>query len=128
MSTNPGVTTFPVASISCAPSTSTAPTAVMRPPSTATSAGRGAAPVPSTTRPLRITSSCMLPLVFGCNRCRATAYASAALHCATARLPFSSRCGPLSGPHRDEKGRSGDDALLAELGGTVGQAELGEDL
>src|SRR5690606_11186776 len=58
MSTNPGVTTRPSASISRRPRSGTSPTAVMRSPSTATSATRPGAPEPSTTKPLRMTRSC----------------------------------------------------------------------
>src|SRR5438067_6877270 len=60
MSTTPGVTTAPSASMRRRPSPSSAslPTAVMRSPSTATSARLGGAPVPSTTVPPAITRSC----------------------------------------------------------------------
>src|SRR5437763_1186113 len=60
MSTNPGVTTAPSASMRRRPSPSSAslPTAVMRSPSTATSARLGGAPVPSTTVPPAITRPC----------------------------------------------------------------------
>src|SRR5438067_8750085 len=59
MSTTPGVTTAPSASMRRRPSPSSAslPTAVMRSPSTATSARLGGAPVPSTTVPPLITRS-----------------------------------------------------------------------
>src|SRR6476646_7967428 len=59
MSTKPGVTSMPSASISRRPRVSTRPSSTIRPPSTATSAVRAGAPVPSTTVPPRITSSCM---------------------------------------------------------------------
>src|SRR3954471_23487806 len=58
MSTNPGVTSRPSASISRAPRPSTRPTSVTTPAATATSAVRAGSPVPSTTVPPRITSSC----------------------------------------------------------------------
>src|SRR5437588_2684999 len=59
MSTNPGVTSRPSASISRRAGPSTRPTSVMRPPDTATSAVRAGPPVPSTTVPPLITRSCM---------------------------------------------------------------------
>src|SRR5438270_13794982 len=59
MSTHPGVTSKPSASSSLRPCSSTEPTAVIAPSSTATSAVRAGAPVPSTTVPPRITTSCM---------------------------------------------------------------------
>src|SRR5215213_9672319 len=59
MSTKPGVTRRPAASISVRPGSVNSPTALITSPSTATSAGRLGAPVPSTTRPLRITRSCI---------------------------------------------------------------------
>src|SRR4051812_17915137 len=63
MSTQPGVTSIPSASIVRAPAgTSTfSSTATMRSPSIATSARRRAAPVPSTTVPPRITRSAAMP-------------------------------------------------------------------
>src|SRR3546814_20808984 len=57
MSTKPGVTSAPSASISRAPVCSPRPTATMRSPSTATSAVIGAPPVPSMTVPHRLTRS-----------------------------------------------------------------------
>ena len=57
MSTKPGVTVLPAASISRLPLASTLPTVVMRSASTAMSADLAAAPVPSTTVPLRMTRS-----------------------------------------------------------------------
>src|SRR5438477_11568875 len=57
MSTNPGVTNNPSASSSCRPRPSTRPTWVTMPSVMATSAVRAAAPVPSTTRPARMTRS-----------------------------------------------------------------------
>src|SRR3954447_23947075 len=60
MSTNPGVTSRPVASISRAPRSLTSPTIVMRSPSMATSARTGSAPDPSTTMPLRMTMSWLM--------------------------------------------------------------------
>src|SRR4051812_47733921 len=59
MSTQPGVTMRPSASTVRLAVPSTSPTATMRSPSTAMSARRAGAPVPSTSRPLRITRSCM---------------------------------------------------------------------
>src|SRR5664279_2532482 len=56
----PGATTSPSASITCcAASPGRRPIAVTLPPYTATSAGRPGSPVPSTTRPPRISRSCM---------------------------------------------------------------------
>ena len=60
MSTNPGVTMQPSASIVRRPSPSTRPTATTRSPSMATSATCAGAPVPSTTEPLRMTRSCIV--------------------------------------------------------------------
>ena len=60
-STKPGVTVRPSASMTRpAPPASTSPTAVIRSPSTATSARRAGAPVPSTTVPSLITRSCAM--------------------------------------------------------------------
>src|SRR5688572_22555515 len=57
MSMNPGVTISPLASITRSASpVSPGPTAAMRSPSTATSAARAGAPLPSTTVPFRIRS------------------------------------------------------------------------
>src|SRR3954454_16038389 len=58
MSTKPGATTAPSASISRAPRPPTRPTSVIRPPVIAMSAVRRGPPVPSTTVPPRITTSC----------------------------------------------------------------------
>src|SRR5438270_9642998 len=57
MSTKPGVTSAPSASISSRPRPSTRPTSVMMPSVIPTSAVRADAPVPSTTVPPRITRS-----------------------------------------------------------------------
>ena len=57
MSTKPGVTSRPLASISSAPLPDTLPTAAILPSFTATSASRSAAPVPSATVPPRTTRS-----------------------------------------------------------------------
>jgi hypothetical protein len=57
MSTKPGVTIWPLASISSRPEPAIFPTSAMRPSRTATSASRGAEPVPSITDPLRTTRS-----------------------------------------------------------------------
>ena len=57
MSTNPGVTILPAASISRLPLPFTSPTATMRSPCTATSPWRRGAPVPSTIMPFRMTRS-----------------------------------------------------------------------
>jgi len=57
MSTKPGVTILPRASISSAPEPLMAPTAAIRPSFTATSASRPGAPEPSITVPPRITRS-----------------------------------------------------------------------
>src|SRR4030095_12922509 len=57
MATKPGVTIAPAASISWRPRVDTLPTSAILPPLTATSAVRGAAPVPSYTVPPRITRS-----------------------------------------------------------------------
>src|SRR4051812_15987192 len=57
MSTKPGVTRAPSASISRSPRSSMSPTATTLPPATPTSAVRGGAPVPSTTVPPRMISS-----------------------------------------------------------------------
>src|SRR5258706_13544577 len=62
MSTIPGSTSLPRASIVARAAPTSAPTALIRSPSTATSAARGAAPVPSTRVPPRITRSCMTSL------------------------------------------------------------------
>src|SRR3954451_12367717 len=58
MSTKPGVTSAPSASMVRRAAPSTAPTSVTRPSVIATSAVRAGAPVPSTTVPPRITRSC----------------------------------------------------------------------
>src|SRR3954452_11009037 len=58
MSTNPGVTSRPSASIVRLAVPSTRPSSVTTPPLTATSAVLAGAPVPSTTVPPRITRSC----------------------------------------------------------------------
>src|SRR4051812_38229680 len=60
MSTKPGVTTSPRASISSWPRCATSPTSAMTPSRIATSATKGAPPVPSTSVPLRMTSECIL--------------------------------------------------------------------
>src|SRR5690349_24909696 len=60
MSTNPGVTRRPSASISRSAEPSTRPTSVTMPSSIATSAVRAGAPVPSTTVPPRMITSCSL--------------------------------------------------------------------
>src|SRR5439155_21723294 len=57
MSTKPGVTSAPSASISCRPLPATRPTAVIIPSVMATSAVRASTPVPSTTVPPRMTRS-----------------------------------------------------------------------
>src|SRR5438045_1444676 len=59
MSTKPGVTSAPSASTSSRARPSTRPTSVTTPSVMATSAVRAGAPVPSTTLPPRITTSCM---------------------------------------------------------------------
>src|SRR3954470_11684452 len=84
MSTQPGVTSRPAASISSSPAGRSRPTSVMRPPSTAMSATYAGAPVPSTTVPLRITSSAMAdPLVRPVPRaCCAWALDAKAVHLA----------------------------------------------
>ena len=56
-SMNPGVTTWPSASMSVAPCSRIRPMVAMRPPAIPTSARYGAMPVPSTTVPLRMTTS-----------------------------------------------------------------------
>ena len=56
-SMKPGVTTCPSASISLAPRSPMGPTRAIRSPTTPTSARKAAAPEPSTTVPLRITTS-----------------------------------------------------------------------
>src|ERR1019366_4461237 len=66
MSTQPGVTIRPVASISRRPLAAMSPTALILSPSTATSARLGGAPVPSTTMPPRMTRSCIVPLPLFC--------------------------------------------------------------
>src|SRR3954471_10419899 len=58
MSTKPGVTIAPAASIVRLPEPDTLPTSVIRPPSMAMSAVNGSAPVPSTTVPPVMTMSC----------------------------------------------------------------------
>src|SRR5437764_14396865 len=60
MSTKPGVTIRPFASISVHPALAMVPIAAIRDPVTATSASNGSLPVPSTTRPLRTTRSKLL--------------------------------------------------------------------
>ena len=60
MSMKPGATTLPAASISSSAS-GTWPTTATRPSLSPTSATTGSAPVPSTTRPLRITRSSVIP-------------------------------------------------------------------
>src|SRR3954453_10042510 len=60
MSTKPGVTIRPVASISSCPEPVTDPPSAIRSPSTATSATNGSPPEPSTTVPPRTTRSCAL--------------------------------------------------------------------
>src|SRR4051794_3538379 len=60
MSTKPGVTSSPSASIVWRAGPSTRPTSVMTPPSTATSLVREGAPVPSTSVPPLTTRSCSL--------------------------------------------------------------------
>src|SRR4029077_9121387 len=63
---NPGVTIRPRASITRAASPARAgPTAAMRSPSTATSAGRAGAPLPSTTVPFRMRSDQAMALLGG---------------------------------------------------------------
>src|ERR1051325_7965730 len=57
MSTNPGVTSSPSASISSRPAAGTDPPSLITPPTTATSARNGSPPLPSTTVPLRRTRS-----------------------------------------------------------------------
>src|SRR6516162_505585 len=57
MSTKPGVTSLPLASISSAPAPATLPTSTILPPATAMSASKPGAPVPSITTLLRITRS-----------------------------------------------------------------------
>src|SRR5882757_2036868 len=57
MSTKPGVTMRHVASISVRPALAIVPIAAIRDPVTATSASTGSLPVPSTTRPPRMTKS-----------------------------------------------------------------------
>jgi hypothetical protein len=59
MSTQPGVTIMPAASISRRPLPATVPMAVIRPLSMAMSAVKAGVSAPSMIRPLRITSSCM---------------------------------------------------------------------
>ena len=59
MSTKPGVTSLPVASMVSRASPGTSPTMLMRPSSMATSARRAGAPVPSITLPPRMRRSCM---------------------------------------------------------------------
>ena len=66
MSTKPGVTTCPSASISRRPGPSTRPTSTILSPSTATSPVHPGAPVPSTTVPPRITRSCAMPSPLPC--------------------------------------------------------------
>src|SRR5690242_14979359 len=56
----PGATTRPEASIVLRAASFTSPTAAILEPEMATSARRPGAPVPSTTRPLRITRSCAM--------------------------------------------------------------------
>src|SRR6476469_6659962 len=69
MSTNPGVTSAPAASISRRPVPSTAPTSAITPSLMATSAVRDARPVPSTSAPPRITSSLVMhPFYHGLSR------------------------------------------------------------
>src|SRR6185503_7936528 len=63
MSTIPGSTSLPRASIASRASPRSWPTAEMRPFATATSALRGAAPLPSTRVPPRITRSCIRRLL-----------------------------------------------------------------
>src|ERR1700681_267352 len=57
MSTKPGVTSRPRASISSPPAPETVPIAAIRPPAIATAAPNGVPPVPSATVPPRITRS-----------------------------------------------------------------------
>ena len=64
MSTKPGVTDRPSASISSAPLPVTAPTASILPSLIATSPMKGVPPLPSMIVPPRITMSCMLATVF----------------------------------------------------------------
>src|SRR5512134_2706176 len=74
MSTQPGATILPVASISSLPGPTSAPTLLISPPSIATSAVRRAVPVPSTTVPPRMTRSCIavsLRVLFWRERIRA---------------------------------------------------------
>src|SRR5687767_14016071 len=59
MSTHPGVTSRPSASISWRPLPVTSPTSPMQAPSTATSPTLASAPVPSTTVPFLMATSCM---------------------------------------------------------------------
>ena len=59
MSTKPGVTSLPVASMVSRASPAAVPTLLMRPSSMATSARRAGAPVPSITLPPRMRRSCM---------------------------------------------------------------------
>src|SRR3954447_3418124 len=63
MSTNPGVTSAPSASIVSRASPVTCPTSVITPSVMATSAVRAGAPLPSTTVPPLTTRSCMSPLL-----------------------------------------------------------------
>src|SRR5262249_61484053 len=60
--TKPGLPTGPPASIVSRPLPSTAPTATMRSPRTATSPRNDRRPVPSTIVPSRITRSCVKPV------------------------------------------------------------------
>jgi hypothetical protein len=58
MSTNPGATASPLASISKRPGASDLPISTMRPAAMATSAPAAGAPRPSKTTPPRMTTSC----------------------------------------------------------------------
>src|SRR4051812_35324150 len=58
MSTKPGITTAPSASMRCVAAPETDPMAEIRPPSIAMSPTNGAPPVPSTTVPPEMTRSC----------------------------------------------------------------------
>src|ERR1700679_14010 len=68
MSTNPGVTDRPRASISSAPEPVTVPTAAILPSLTATSASNGVPPLPSMTVPPRMTTSYVWEYVWDMGR------------------------------------------------------------
>ena len=107
MSTKPGVTSAPSASITRPALPFSLPTAAIRSPCTATSARTGSAPVPSTSVPFRIrTSQAMLPPALiespdsngiGVPRLRTGSHARFNQSAAVAAIhPIGARCGGRS--------------------------------